>query len=224
MEQERSKKDTPQNAPQSILLALDMFLFVFLMMHTIVINASGIYNDAWLVPYFSIPAYLVCVTIAIDYWIAGNPIRHRSYLLSVIVSVVILLFGGAYFMPGYVSYGGFRSLLAALLTAVIVFYSIRHVGKKKAKSLQDEAQKEAEETKVVERAAGVIRIICLLSICCVLFENVQNSIMVVYGLITGLNFGNDLSTFSQFPLSILSAILLARFVKAEFVSRDTATD
>lgn len=224
MEQERSKKDTPKNVLQSILLALDMFLFVFLMMHTIVINASGLYNGAWLVPYFSYPAYLVCISVAIDYWIAGNHIRHRAYLPSVIFSVVILFFGGAYFMPGYVSYGGFRSLLAALLTAVIVFYSIRDVGKKRTKFPKSAGQGDVAGRKRVESRLCVVRILCLLSICCVLFENVQSSIMVAYGLIVGLNFGMNLSTFSQFPLSILSAILLARFVKAEFVSRDTATD
>jgi hypothetical protein len=34
----------------------------------------------------------------------------------------------------------------------------------------------------------------------------------------------NINTLVPFALSILSAILLARFVKAEFVSRDTATD
>lgn len=221
MEQEQAKKFELRNVLKAACHAVGTFLYVFLMLHEITIHMSGLYNGAWLVPYFSLPAYLVCVTFGIDYWVAGNRVRNRSYLPSVIVSVVILFFGGAYFMPGYVRFGGFRSLLSALFTAVVVLYSIRHVGQKKVKSSQVVAQEITDGTRGVKSGASVVRIICLLSICCVLFENVQNSIMVVYGFIIGLNFRINLSTFSQFPLSILSAILLARFVKAEFVRRDT---
>lgn len=224
MEQERSKKNTLKSVLQAIILAAGSFSYVFLMLHDITRHMSGLYNDAWLVPYFSYPAYIICVTIAIDYWIAGNHVRHRSYLLSAIFSVVILFFGGAYFMPGYVTHGGLRSLLSILFTAVIIFYGIRHVGKKRTKFPQSAGQGDVAGRKRVESRLCVVRIICLLSICCVLFENVQSSIMVAYGLIVGLNFGMNLSTFSQFPLTILSAILLARFVKAEFIPRDMDAD
>lgn len=197
--------------------ALGTFLFVFLMMHSIVIHTSGIYNGVWMVPYFSYPAYLVCLTIAADYWIGENRVRHRSYFASILISPVILLCGGAYFMPGYVDFPEFRSILAALFTVAIVLYGIWHYRKKVNNSQQRVAENEPLQTTRSDKWRRTVRIICLLSICCILFENFQESITVTNGFLTHMNFGMSLSTFSQYPLCILSAILLARFVKAEFL-------
>ena len=224
MEQEKSKKNTMKNVLPAIIQAAGTFFYVFLMMLGITTHMTGLYTGAWMVPYFSLPAYLVCVTIAIDYWIAGNPVRQSSYLFSVILSVVILIFGRAYVMPSYVHDGEIRSILSVLFTVGIVWYSIRHLRKKKAKSRQVTEQQEASRTKGDGRKTNLVRIICLLSICCVLFENVQSSIMVVYGFVIGLNFGMGITTFDQYPLAILTAILLARFVKAEFAPREISAD
>ena len=46
--------------------------------------------------------------------------------------------------------------------------------------------------------------------------------MIVYSI--GRKFGMNISAFSQFPLTILSAILLARFVKAELVPREISVN
>ena len=66
----------------------------------------------------------------------------------------------------------------------------------------------------------VIRILCLLSICCVLFENWHRAILIIYHHFTsdGITLIPGLITL---PLSILSAILLTKFVKAEFVQYAT---
>lgn len=41
--------------------------------------------------------------------------------------------------------------------------------------------------------------------------------MNAYGFLNNIDLAKSVLTFSPFPLSILSAILLAKFVKAEFV-------
>jgi hypothetical protein len=199
--------------------AIETFLYVFLMMHTIVIHTSGLFNGSWLVPYFSYPAYIVCLTIAADYWIGENFVRRRTYFASTFISPAILLCGGAYFMPGHVLFPGFRSLLAALFSVGIILYSILDIRKNVKNSRQRAAGKETLQVTRSEKLGRTTRIVCLLSICCVLFENCQKSIMVSYGFMSNLNYGMNLSTFSHYFLSILSAILLARFVKAEFIPR-----
>ena len=217
MEQTQGKELSLKKTIRWISSALGTFLYIFLMMHTIVIHTSGIFNGSWLVPYFSYPAYIVCLTIAADYWIGDNLVRHRTYFASTLISAAILLCGGAYFMPGYVLFPGFRSLLAALFSFGIILFSILNIRKNVKNSRQIAAGKETLQATRSEKWRRTTRIVCLLSICCVLFENVQKSIMISYGFMNNLNYSINLSTFSHYFLSILSAILLARFVKAEFL-------
>ena len=224
MDQKEGKERSLKKAIRWISSALGTFLYVFLMMHTIVIHTSGLYNGGWLVPYFSYPAYMVCLTIAASYWIGENRVRLRSYYVSTLISPVILLCGGAYFMPGYVVFSGFRSILAALFTVAIVLYGIWHYRKKIRNSQQRAAERKPLQVTRSDKWRRTARIICLLSICCVLFENFQESITVTYGFLTHMNFGMSLSVVSQYPLCILSAILLARFVKAEFLPIKAPSD
>ena len=175
----------------------------------------------WLVPNFSIPAYFFCLTIAAKYWIEDSLVRRRTYFASTSISPAILLCGGAYFMPGYVLFPGFRSLLAALFSFGIILFSILNIRKKEKTSRQITAGKETLQATRSEIWRRTTRIVCLLSICCVLFENWQKSIMVSYGILMHEYYSMSLPTFSHYFLSILSAILLARFVKAEFVPRGT---
>jgi len=219
MEQIQSEKLICKNAFHWINSALGTFLYVFLMMHIFVLHFSGVYDGMWLIPYFSTPAYFFCLTIAAEYWIEENLVRRRSFLISLIIATVILFFSGLYFPSEYVLYTGFRSILAAMASVGVILYTILNIRKKEKNSRQITAKKESLLMEGTNRWKRVARIACLLSICCVLFENCQRSIVVSYGLMTHVNYGMNLPTFSHYPLSILSAILLARFVKAEFVPR-----
>jgi len=209
---------------QWITSAIGTFLFVFLMMHMFVLHFSGVYDGMWLVPYFSIPAYFFCLTTAAKYWIEDNLVRRRSFFISLIITVVVLFFSGLYFPSEYVIYTGFRSILAAIASVGVILYSILNIRKKEKTSQQIKAGQEILQTAGSSKWKQVTRIVCLLSICCVLFENWQKSIMVSYGILTHEYYSMSLPTFSHYFLSILSEILLARFVKAEFVPRSIPAD
>jgi len=210
MEQTEAKPQRIKNSIRWFVSAIGTFLYVFLMMHMFVLHFSGAYDGMWLIPYFSIPAYFFCLTIAAKYWIVENHVRRRSFLISPIISTVILFFSGLYFPSEYALYTGFRSILAAMASAGVILYCILNT-RKKEKNIRQMAK-----SSVWKRVA---RIVCILSICCVLFENWQRSIMVSYGILTHEHYSMSLPTFSHYFLSILSAILLARFVKAEFIPR-----
>jgi len=219
MEQLQSEKPNSNKIFRATVNALGTFLFVFLMIHMFVLHFSGVYDGMWLIPYFSIPAYFFCLTIAAKYWIEDNLVRRRSFFISLIIAAVILFFSGLYFPSSYVLYTGFRSILAAMASVGVILYNILNIRKNIKNSRQRAAGKETLQVTRSEKWERTARIVCLLSICCVLFENCQKSIMVSYGFLTNLNYGMNLSTFSHYFLSILSAILLARFVKAEFIPR-----
>lgn len=110
------------------------------MMHMFPLHFSGVYDGMWLVPNFSIPAYFFCLTIAAKYWIEDSLVRRRTYFASTSISPAILLCGGAYFMPGYVLFPGFRSILAAMASVGVILYSILNIRKnvKTADRLQPE--------------------------------------------------------------------------------------
>lgn len=219
MEHVEGKKLSLKNSFRWIGSAIGTFLFVFLMMHMFVLHFSGVYDGMWLIPYFSTPAYFFCLTIAANYWIGENLVRSWSFFISLIISTAILFFSGVYFPSGYVLYTGFRSLLAALFSVGIILYSIFDIRKNVKNSRQIAAGNETLQVIRSEKWGRTARIVCLLSICCVLFENCQKSIMVSHGFLTHVNYGMNLPTFSHYFLSILSAILLARFVKVEFIPR-----
>ena len=215
MEKTTGKIQNIKNAIRWITNAIGTFLYVFLMMHMFVLHFSGVFDGMWLIPYFSIPAYFFCLTIAAKYWIEDNLVRRRSFLISMIIATIILFFSGLYFPSEYVLYTGFRSILAALASAGVILYCILDTRKKEKNARQ------MAKSSIWKRVA---RIVCLLSICCVLFENWQKSIMVSYGFLTHEHYSMSLPTFSHYFLSILSAILLARFVKAEFIPRGASCD
>ena len=67
MEKEISKKPTFKGISHWMIQSLGTFLFVFLMMHSIVMNTMGICVLRWRIPYLSLPAYIVCITIGVKY-------------------------------------------------------------------------------------------------------------------------------------------------------------
>jgi len=205
--------------------ALGTFLFIFLMMHTAIIGIMGVNNYRWLLPYFSLPAYIVCFTLGAKYWIGEDIVRRKTYTISTVVSAIVILPQTAFMVPSYVSVPIFRTFASVSLSILLILFVVLNTRIKMTSNQQTEAKEPAllEQKNRVERSKA-IQIVCLLSICCVLFENWQASIMNAYGLLNKINLAKSVLTFSPFPLSILSAILLARFVKAEFVQRNSSLD
>ncbi len=187
-------------------------------MHSIVINTFGICTLRWQIPYFSLPAYIVCVTISVNYWIGEDSFQLRAYCVSTILSAVLLLLGTVFTIPSYVSMIPLRETVSILLLISIVLYAILKFRAQKLKSQRDPVNKSTLHMHSAQiKQRRVVRVLCLLSICCILFENFQSALLVMYGFLTKQNLALYLVTISPFPLSILSAILLVKFVKAEFV-------
>ena len=225
MEKEQSKKTTLRIVLRWIIQVFSTFLFVFLIMHSIVINTMGICVLRWRIPYFSLPAYIVCVTIGFKYWIGKDSFQLRSYCVSTIISAVLLLLGAVFTTPSYISMIPLRETLNILLLTGIVLYAILKVRAQNSKAQLNPVNEDTLHMHIVQfKRRQVIRVLCLLSICCIIFENWQSAISITYGFITRQNLDLYLITISPFPLSILSAILLAKFLKTEFTQRDPSPD
>jgi len=220
MEQVQGKKLTCKNVFHWINSALGTFLFVFFMMGSIFVFTTGINTSRWLLPYFILPAYLVCATFGMDYWVGDDRIRRWSYCVSTIISALVLLPETAFSIPSYAQMPWVRMIVTILLSILLSLYGIQKVRTKKAANQRIVA---SEEKLQVQRNgktnSKVIRFICLLSICCVVLESWHRMITTLYGLVSMLTDIIFFSTFAQFPLGIFSIILLARFVKAEFIPR-----
>ena len=220
MEKEQSRKPTLKVVIHRLFQVLGTFLFVFLMMHTAIIGIMGVNNYRWLLPYFSLPAYIVCLTIGAKYWIDEDAVRQKAYTVSTMVSAILILPQTAFMVPSYVSMPLLRTIVSVLLSILLILFTVLKT-RIKATSNQQIAANEsifhAQKDRAMRRK--IIPIICLLSICCILFENLQASIMNAYGLLNKIDLAKSVLTFSPFPLSILSAILLAKFMKTEFVQR-----
>jgi len=225
MQKKQESKNALKNLFHWINRAVGTFLFVFFMMAAFITFTTDIRGAFWIMPYFILPAYIICATAGAKYWGEEDQIQRWSYCISTIVSALVLLPETAFSFPFDVQMPLFRMIVTVLLSILVILYGILKVRTKKTINQQiDEDKEETEAQSNWTKRKKAIRIICLLSICCVLFENGQSAIMIAYGFITNVNLSIEFSTFSPFPLSILSAILLARFIKAECVPINNLPD
>jgi len=220
MEKEIYKKTAFKDIFHWIVRAVGTFLFVFFIMAAIIVFTTDMRGTFWLLPYFILPASLICITFGADYWVGEDLVRCRSYCISTIIAVVLLMPYSSWMMSYYGTSTKLGFIATFLLPIIPILYGIRMVRRRKK---QDRKADESIETPQSMRARmilrKVIRVLCLLSICCVLVENWHNAILSAYYHLTlgGIILFPGLITY---PLAILSAILLARFMKAEFVQRD----
>ncbi len=225
MEEALNRKPTLKGVLHWIIQVLGTFLFVFLMMHTAIIGIMGVNNYRWLLPYFSLPAYIVCLTIGAKYWICEDAVRQKTYTISAIVSAFLILPQTAFMVPSYVSMPMLRAVISVLLSILLILFAVLKTRIKTTCNQRIGANETAlQEQKNPAKRRKMIQTVCVLSICCVLFENWQASIMNAYGFLSNIDMAKSVLTFSPFPLSILSAILLARFMKAEFVQWKPSLD
>ena len=224
MEKEQSKKPTLKVAIHWLIQVLSTFLFVFFMMAEIIVFTTNIRGTYWLMPYFILPANLICITFGAYYWVGNDLIRRWSYCISSIISVVLLLPYLSWMMYYYGTSTALGFIVTFLLPIIPILYGIRMVrrGKKKDRKADETIKTmQSKRTHIIPRK--IIHVLCLLSICCVLFENWHRAILITYYHFTrdGITLIPGLITF---PLSILSAILLAKFVKAECVQKNSSLD
>lgn len=201
------------------------FLFSFCTLSNILTFSTNMRGVVWLLPIFVLPANLICMTFGIDYWISNDPIRRWSYCVSSIALTAVLLF-----ITLELEFSTGRSTLLGLVAAILlpilpILYNIQAVHKRKSVI---QAANSASSTIIKHNHRAwlqiMIRVLCLLSICCVLFENWHSTIQFFWHLFTLPNIWLSNQTRNQIILSILLAILLARFMKAEFVQRNTLLD
>ena len=225
MEKALNRKPALKGVLNLIIQILGTFLFVFLMMHTAIIGIIGVNNYRWLLPYFSLPAYVVCLTIGAKYWIREDAVRRKTYTISTIVSAILILPQTAFMVPSYVSMPMLRAVMSVSLSILLILFAVLKARIKTTCNQRIGASETAmQEQKNPAKRRKMIQIVCVLSICCVLFENCQASIMNAYGFINNIDLAKSVLSFSPFPLSIFSAILLAKFVKMEFVQWKPSLD
>ena len=224
MEKAQGKKPTLQNIFRWIIQSLGTFLYVFFMMAAIIVFTTNIKGTVWLMPCFILPAYLICITFGADYWVGDNVVRRWSYCISTIISVALLLPYFSWMMSYYVTSTALGFFATFLLPIIPIIYGIWLVRKRERNNQKaDKAIETPQSMHMRMNLRKVIRVLCLLSICCVLFENWHRAILIIYHHFTsdGITLIPGLITL---PLSILSAILLGKFVKAEFVQWKPSLD
>jgi hypothetical protein len=221
----KSKHQKMKEVTLWISFAFGTFLYVFFLMGAIFIFTTGIKTSRWLLPYFILPAYLVCITFGSDYLMGDDPIRRWSYCISSIITSVLLLPGTAFSIPSYASMPLLRMIITVLLSVFLIVYGILKVHNLKRLNQQNvENGKTEHQQKSRITWRKVVRFVCLISFCCVLLESSHRVITTLYRLPFMLKEGFYFSTFAQFPLTFISAILLAKFMKAEFVQRNSSPD
>ena len=225
MEKAQSKKPTLQDIFRWITSTIGMLLLSFCLLSNILVFVLSIPDGSWAFPIIVLPANFICMTFGMDYWIGKDPFRRWAYCISnIIVTVLLLVIALDYGLShNYTTPLGFFA--AILLPILVILYSFRTALKKKTC-----VQSMAEINPSLPRSSvrlwlrAVIRILCLLSICCVLFESWHRSILFFYHLLMIPNIYLSNQVRNQIVLSILSPILLAKFVKAEFVQWKPSLD
>ena len=225
MEQEQTGKFKFKKVLKAACQAVETFFYVFFMMEPMIVYVTALESGYWLMPLFVVPSCLVCLTIAADYWVGKSRIRLRAFWISNIVAAVILVPICLYYMPYNVAFPLLRIVIAVLLPIGTTLYGVIKAKKAKAKNqnaVTDESARQLSKTRKALKKAS--QIVCLLGICCVLLENTHRAIVNGYQLITVPDVFIVLPGRFTFPLAILTAILLARFVKAEFAPREISAD
>lgn len=225
MEKEHNKMFKFKVVFRVIGSAIFAFLFSFCTLSNILVFSTNMPVGHWFLPIFVLPANLVCMTFGIEYWIGDDPIRRWSYCVSNIALTALLLF-----ITLEIEFSTGRSTLLGLIAAILlpilpILYSIRTVRKRKPVIQEaNAANPTVLKYKLRIWLKATIRVLCMLSICCVLFESWHRTILFFCHLFTMQNIGLSNQMRNQIILSILSAILLARFVKTEFVQWKPSPD
>ena len=219
MENERSKRTSFRNLLNWLRRALGTFVYVFFMLASIIIFTTEMRVSYWFLPLFVLPSCIISITFGADYWVGDDPVRRWFYCISTVVAAVLLVPLSLWRM----SYDGVSTALGLIATIMLpifpILYGIKLVRQRKIQNQEIEQNPDAMQFKVKHaKLRNVVRFLCLLSISCVLLENGHRVITILYHFIINLPKSIAFAVLVPFPLSIFSAILLAKFVKAEFTT------
>lgn len=225
MEQAQTGKFKFKNILKAACQAAETFFYVFFMMAQLIIFTSNLVVWDWVMPLFVVPSCVVCLTLGADYWISENRIRLQAYWISNIVTVILLVPLTILYMGTSGTSSAIRFFATILLPVLLTFYSIWKVRKTNRNGqllAENKTETRIKRTHIALRKMNVV--LSLVSISCVLLESSHRAISNIYHFIlTPPDFVN-LNTLVPFALTILTAILLARFVKAEFAPREISSD
>ena len=224
MEEALNRKPTLKGVLHWIIQILGTFLFVFFLMADIVIFTTGMKSAYWAMPPFVIPSCIVCITFGADYWIGNDKIRLWSYCISNIIAALLLVPTALSLMSYSVTMMPLRMIATILLPIIPILYGIGKVKKQSIAQVFLPNKKMAEGNRNKAKRMKLICVICLISISGVLFENWYKAILFLFGWFLEPRMEILLPALFSIPLSILSAILLARFMKAEFVQWKPSLD
>lgn len=198
-----------------ITSAIGTFLYVFFMMGTLIVFTSDLQYAYWFLPIFVIPSCLICLTYAADYWVCCDPIRLRSYWISSIITIIVLVPASVDNMlsEGRSTPAGFIATL--VLPLVPIIYGIWRDRNSKVGRRAVDIKPQSKRFNAIMK--NVIRVLCLISICSVTLESWHRVLTLLSHFLVSQPHYLVFAVWVPFPLSILSAILLSRFVKAEFI-------
>jgi hypothetical protein len=222
MEKEKSRKLTLKNTNNCIIQTVGTFLFVFFMMAQIIIFTTETRGANWAMPLFVLPASLICLTFGADYWVGKYTTRLRSYWISSIITTVLLVPVSVEVMSHYGTSTQAGFIETILLPVFSIIYGIWKERKSKKAERAVETKPQAKRFRAIMQK--LIRVLCLLSICCVLLESWHRVITILYHFLLNPPEHILFAACTSFALSILSVILLARFIKIENSTRSASFD
>lgn len=195
--------------------AVGTFLFVFFFMAQILVFTSDLRGAYWFMPLFVAPSCLVCLTFGADYWTRGDRVRIWSYGISALLSTLIQV----PIMAEYVWCYGTSTLVGffatILLPILVIPYGTWKIVKMRIKSQPTDADQRPTQPEPCARWNAPIRILCMLSICCVVLESWHRVLVRLGRYLISPTHNIDFTICVSIALSILSFILLTRFIRAE---------
>lgn len=214
------KRPSPKDIYQWMIQILGTFLFVFFLMVTIILFTTGMRGSFWFLPYFVLPSCLICITFGADYWTAGDLHRRWAYFVSAIVCALLLVPSSLAAMLDYGSSTALRQYATILLPIFPILYGLSMVRSRSTMNPPEPSDemhpRPAKPSSTLQNAK---RIVCLLSICCVLLENGYYVLSILYTLTLCKPDSLVFGIFVPLPLFVLTAILLVRFFRVGFVTR-----
>ncbi|MEN6339871.1 MAG: hypothetical protein ABFD03_07060 [Clostridiaceae bacterium] len=197
---------------------LGTFLFILFMTRNLLVSAGVDSHLNILLPYFVIPSCFICVTIGANYWYGDHINQWRSYLISSIIAFALYILH--LWSLTYTNYSPnlLQCLLILALPIVSTVYSIRKL--RQAKKMKQEGAVSNIKHQPSKRSialANMVRLVALISFCCVFLENAQHFLSYLFDPVSRITrmmiFGNEVDVI----IAVYAIWLLICFARKEFV-------
>lgn len=224
----KAQQNTMQAAAQKQPLIKRMFrgcfrflgalLFILFMTHNLLVS-MGV--DTFVenpLPLIAILSCFVCVTVGANYWYGDHIIQWRSYLISSIIAFALYILH--LWSLTYTNYSPnlLQCLLILALPIVSTVYSIRKL--RQAKKMKQEwavSNIKHQPSKRSIALANMVRLVALISFCCVFLENAQHFLSYLFDPVSRITrmmiFGNEVDVI----VAAYAIWLLICFARREFV-------